>query len=325
MNSMKKNNILKSRFFLKLFGIPSACWIVLSLIAMLPDEADPDPLTWGECLTASFFLLAIWFGISWVITWIATKIKNRKMNTAIKNDVPTEKQSGLIKSGMFLLFIITLVCLWGALASVEFVNKFIPQYGFDFAKNMWVFWCWLPIPIASIILGFKYKKAGYKCKKNIVAGFIIGILLLIYGSFCLFPTFSEDYNKIGPYKEIIDVKVPDNGVLEIQDWGTYFDEDKTKYTIINAYYEQEDVRSLVESIENSDHWVLSKTIKSELRVFVPSQLRSDEDAYFSIYNKTTDQYNSLPDSTGEYEVYAMKYDKSDKQLEIHKFNIVYIK
>ena len=58
---------------------------------------------------------------------------------------------------------------------------------------------------------------------------------------------------------------------------------------------------------------------------MPSQLRSDEDAYFSIYNKTTDQYNSLPDSTGEYEVYAMKYDKSDKQLEIHKFNIVYIK
>ena len=60
--------------------------------------------------------------------------------------------------------------------------------------------------------------------------------------------------------------------------------------------------------------------KSELKILIPSQLRSDDDAYFSIYNKTTNQYNVLPEIAGEYEIYAMKYDKSDKHLEIHKFN-----
>lgn len=228
-----------------------------------------------------------------------------------------------IKTFMIILFIITICSLWGALWTMTLVDKINPQHGFNFTKNTWVFWCWLPVPLLSIILGFKYKNAGFKCTKNIVGGFIIGFLLLIYGSFCLFPTFSQDYSKIDTYRNIIDAKIPDNGELEIQDWGTYFDEDKTNYTIINAYYDKEDVSNLVSSIENNSNWILSKEIKSELKILIPSQLRSDDDAYYSIYNKTTNEYNTLPEIAGNYEIYAMKYDKSDKQLEIHKFNYSY--
>ncbi len=322
---IQKKSILKSNYFLKLFGVPSVCWIVLSLIAMIPNEADSDPLTWGEIIGADLFVLVSWFAISFAITLIISEIKNRTTNTEIKEFQPMANQSNAIKIGMVILFIITIASLWGALYSITLVNEAIPQHGFDFVKNMWVFWCWLPIPIVSIVLGFKYKKAGYKCKKNIVAGFIIGILLMVYGSFCMFPTFSEDYDKISPYKGIIDAKLPNSGTLEIQDWGTYFDEDKTEYIIINAYYDKEDVKDLVESIENGKNWALSKETKSELKIFIPSQLRSDDDAYFSIYNKTIDEYNVLPDCSGTYEIYTMKYDKSDKHLEIHKFKITYIK
>lgn len=335
----EKNSILKSSFFLKLYGIPSICWLVLSLIAMIPNEADPEPLTWEESITTDLFLLGCWFVISFVITLIVNKIKKNKSKTIIKEVQPMtqseekivveiekdDQHSDFIKKGMTILFIITIASLWGALYSVTLVNKVIPQHGFDFVKNMWVFWCWIPIPLLSIVLGFKYKKAGLKCQKNIVGGFIIGFLLLIYGSFCMLPTFSEDYNEINQYREIIDAKLPNSGTLEIQDLGTYFDEDKTEYTIINAYYDKEDLRILVESIENGKNWISSREIKSELKIFVPSQLRSDDDAYYSIYNRTTNQYNILPDCSGDYEVYAMKYDKSDKQLEIHKFTITYIK
>lgn len=194
---------------------------------------------------------------------------------------------------------------------------------FKIENHIWVFWCWLPIPVLSIILGFKYKNAGFKCTKNIVGGFIIGFLMLIYGSFCLMPTFEQDYNKIDAYKNYIDAPLPNNGELEIQNWGTYFDEDKTNYTIINVYYDKEDVNDLVNGIENSNNWILSKEIKSELKILIPSQLKSDFDAYYSIYNKTTNEYNTLPTIAGNYEIYAMKYDKSDKHLEIHKFDYNY--
>lgn len=71
----------------------------------------------------------------------------------------------LISIFMIILFVVTICSLWGALWSVSLVDEINPQHGLNFTKNMWAFWCWLPIPILSIILGFKYKKVGLKCTK----------------------------------------------------------------------------------------------------------------------------------------------------------------
>lgn len=261
-----------------------------------------------------------------LISFIREKFKDLENHLGDKSNFKGVKKyhnPHFIKTFMIILFIITICSLGGALWTMALVDKIHPQHGFNFTKNTWVFWCWLPFPVLSVILGFKYKNAGFKCTKNIVGGFIIGFLLLIYGSFCFIPTFEQDYSKIDTYKNFIDAKLPSNGELEIQDGGTYLDEDKTNYTIINVYYDEEDVSNLVNSIENNNNWILSKEIKSELKILIPSQLRSDDDAYFSIYNKTTNQYNSLPETAGNYEIYTMKYDKSDKKLEIHKFNYNY--
>lgn len=335
-----------SSFFLKLFLIPYGTWFLLSLFVLITDKTSEDPLTFEEFLYANVTLFIIWFIISFIISLIVNKIKkvfSRKHQyqnstnnaTTILNekDLKPEKVKSnkkiiyhkpkFIRISMIILFILTIASLWFALSSVSFIDKIIPQHGFNFTKNMWVFWCWLPIPILSIILGFKYKAVGFKCTKNIVGGFIMGFLLLAYGAFCLFPTFSQDYSEIDNYRPIIDAKLPKTGDLEIQEWGTYFDEDKTEYVIINAYYDNEDVSELINSITNSNNWMLSKEIKSELKIFIPSQLRSDNDAYFSIYNKTLNEYNTIPSNSGIYEFYTMKYDKSDKHLEIHKFKYSY--
>ena len=61
-----------------------------------------------------------------------------------------------------------------------------------------------------------------------------------------------------------------------------------------------------------------------MKIFIPSEFYSDYDSYFSVYNKTTGEYNTLPSTTGNYEIYAMKYDKLNKQLEIHNFKYMYI-
>ncbi len=263
-----------------------------------------------------------------LINFIRNTFKNRenhlgdttKFKGAKKYHSPT-----FIKNGMLILFIITIASFYFATNTFFFLNNLHPHQGFHFIKNAWVFWCWLPIPILSIFLGFKYRNDDFKCKKNIVAGFIIGFLLLGYGSLCMLPTFSRDYSEIEAYKNIIDAELPDSGELEVQDFDSYFDDDKTEYTIINAYYEKEDVSALVSSIEKNNHWILSKTIKSELKILIPSTLYQGKDAYFSIFNNTTKEYNTLPKETGNYEIFAMKYDESDKHLEIHKFTYAYQK
>lgn len=226
---------------------------------------------------------------------------------------------------MTFLFILTIGSLWGALWSYSLIDELNPQHAFNFLKNTWIFWCWLPIPIASIVLGFKYKNKGINCTKNIVGGFIIGFLLLIYGTFCLMPTFNEDYGKINDYKNYIDANIPSSGELEIHYWGNYFDDDKKEYSIINVYYDKEDVSDLVSSIENSKNWILSTKIKSELKILLPSQFRAKEDLYYSVYNKTINEYNTIPNESGVYEIYAMRYDKIKKELTIHKYKLMYNK
>lgn len=257
-----------------------------------------------------------------LISFIRNKFSNLENNlgdTSSYKGIKKAKNTKLINTLMIILFIATLCCLWGAVWSVSLINEINPQHGFNFTKNTWVFWCWLPIPISSIILGFIYNGKGLKCTKNIVAGFIIGFLLLVYGAFSLFPTFSEDYSKINDYKQYIDASIPSNGELEIQNWETYFDDDKTEYAIINAYYDKEDVSILENSIEESNNWILSTKLKSELKILLPTQFRSSDNVYYSIYNKTTNEYNTIPNESGEYEIYSMYYDKSLKQLSIHKY------
>ena len=190
---------------------------------------------------------------------------------------------------MTFLFILTIGSLWGALWSYSLIDELNPQHAFNFLKNTWIFWCWLPIPIASIVLGFKYKNKGINCTKN------------------------------------IDANIPNNGELEIHNWGTYLDDDKKEYSIINVYYDKEDVSDLVSSIENSENWILSTKIKSELKILLPSQYRAKEDLYYSVYNKTTNEYNTIPNESGVYEVYAMRYDKTKKELTIHKYKLMYNK
>ncbi len=246
--------------------------------------------------------------------------------TKVKKEKNEKKHNpDLIKTGMLVLFIASIASLWGALYSVELVDKLIPQYGFSFTKNMWVFWCWLPVPILSIILGKKYKKEGFNCKKNVVAGYIMAVILSIYGAFCLFPTYEQDYTKLNEYKEVIDATLPINGVLEIQNWDTYFDEDITEYVTINAYYENQDVTVLEKSIENNPNWILGSEITSDLKVFIPIMLQGNDNAYYSIYNQTTNEYNTVPEDSGDYKIYAMRYDKENKKLEIHEFRIAYSK
>lgn len=252
-------------------------------------------------------------------------IEKETCSTATSKKAKKASDPNVIRIGMTILFIATIATLWLGLYLQGILNTYFPKYGFSFTENYGVFWCLLPIPILSIILGYKYKKEGFKCKKNIVAGYIIGILLIIYGSFCMFPTHEQDYTKINDYKGIINLELPSSGVLEIIDWDSYPNKDMTEYTTINAYYAQVDVTELVKSIENNSNWMLSKEMKTELKVFLTSLLVSDDDAYFSIYNRTTNEYNILPEESGVYEIYAMKYDKSDKKLQVDKFKISYNK
>lgn len=65
-NEDQKVSVLKSKFFLKLFGIPCIIWLLLSLISMA-EQIDSKTLALGEFLIGNILILGIWFVISFAI------------------------------------------------------------------------------------------------------------------------------------------------------------------------------------------------------------------------------------------------------------------
>lgn len=122
------------------------------------------------------------------------------------------KNQALIKNILLILFILTIFSIYGASFTLSVVLEGKPTILSN--DYMWVFWFWLPIPILSIVLGFKYRTQGFKSTKNIVAGFIVGISLLVFGSFSfIFPSIEIEYSNINNYSKILNVDFPSKGIL----------------------------------------------------------------------------------------------------------------
>lgn len=258
-----------------------------------------------------------------VIDFIRSKFKNieNKLGDEIKFKGHLKPKT--IKIFMLVLFIATILSIYGAMYTLILVGTITKQHDLSFFKNIWIFWCFVPIPLASIILGYKYRNLGFKCTKNIVAGYIVGIFLILYGSFFLIiPSYKEDYSKINDYIEYIDATIPSDGYLEIINYNTHYESDKTNYKSITAYYDKEDTTILEESIESSRNWLKSSEVKSNLKIFMSVRYNSN-DTYYLVYNKTTGEYNTVPSEAGEYEIYTMMYDKKNKMLVIDTYNYSY--
>ena len=88
----------------------------------------------------------------------------------------------LVHAMLIILFMLTIASLWLCqLVSYKVSVSLIQKY--DMVRFSWVYWCFLPIPISSVVLGYKFQREGFKCKKNIIAGYIIGFILAIFGSY----------------------------------------------------------------------------------------------------------------------------------------------
>lgn len=150
-----------------------------------------------------------------------------------------------------ILFIASILSLFFAIGTVGAVTA----YNQSFNANMWLFFLYLPIPIASIVFYSVLKRRGIVFKKNLIVGIIMSAFLCIYGSFVLFPEqmsvneeyeasveqiLAEDYSEPDVIKifslEKADVHIETICIFKSEDKGlvvgalyTYEDEDKTYF------------------------------------------------------------------------------------------------
>lgn len=225
-----------------------------------------------------------------------------------------------VETFMLFLFILTLCCIFLGAKTMNILAG--DSLNYHFVKYAWGFWIWLPIPLLSIILGFRYKKRGVKCTKNIISGFIVGIILLIFGCFCFFPIGESSYSKIYQYENVLNIPLPSDGILTENYYDTFGDS-ITKFTDIDVTFNRDDVESLEKIISSNPHWIPINEMASSLKIFIPDLMITTDTSYISIYNSSTQQYNTIPETDGSYRIYTMLFDSKGNRLEVNNYTYEY--
>ena len=228
-----------------------------------------------------------------------------------------------------LIFILTVatpwigLSIWGIIA--EYVNAPIQlsiKYG-------WTFIFVLPIPIISIILGHRYKKRGYKCKKNIIAGRIVSILLIINIIIAIFGLpAKQNYSKISNYSPIINVDLPSQGKMY---FAKYTESPLSNHqSVFIIFTNDNEIKKFSQDISNNDNWITQENINSKIKILLTDVFIGDCNTYlsgnckYSVYIENIKEYNTLPEETGTYHVYAMAYDYSKNFLDIEEYQYDYV-
>lgn len=245
-----------------------------------------------------------------LIPLLKEKLINLEKNPQKKIfNISDKKKSNAI---LTILFVLSILSIYGALFCVLKTSG--NKDPLDMERNMWILYTWLPIPLLSIIMGFRYQQSNENSNKNIIVGILVSIFLLIFGSFSFL--FNDDLSfeydtimNINRSRELhMNISYPGNLGLKTSNY---------KVTIVT--YQSDEIPTIEEQIKNNSHWLKLSDIKEYLKDNLPSKLMTSKDAYYLIYNKTSNEYNSILE--GENEIEVIIFNPSTYSLEIHTFTL----
>jgi hypothetical protein len=191
---------------------------------------------------------------------------------------------------------------------------------FTMVKNSWIMWLFLPLSVTSIMLGIKYKNKGIACKKNIIGGYIVSVLLLAFGSFFIFLNPKIEFDVLEEYQEIIGVPLPTEGVFFRNEWGSSYLLEHITNSIM--FTDKTEIIKFNENVRISPYWFLEEDNDYLLSNMIPVSLvcRSADTCYYSVYVLDVG-HNILPYEGGKYRVFAMMYSINYATLIIEEYTL----
>ena len=239
------------------------------------------------------------------------------------NKVEAKKPKDKLKIISILLFVLSICTIWGALIGVAILSG-INQ---AMTENMWIFFLFLPVPIASIVFGFYLKKKGYKYKKNVIVGIIMAALLCIYGSFTFI--FSDIYSHgdepIVNTEQMLNIDIPTHSRINTQDWtkGTQSVPRGYIYSTSDIYFDDTAVGEFEKNISNDAKWI--SDIPNDMVGITSYFCDIQTSDYYIIYNKDTGEFNKLPSSSGTYVFINVLYNAESNTMKLVEYQIEYTK
>ena len=239
------------------------------------------------------------------------------------NKVEAKKPKDKLTIVSVLLFVLSICTILGALIGVAILSG-INQ---AMTENMWVFFLFLPIPIASIVFGFYLKKKGYKYKKNVIVGFIMAAHLCIYGSFTFIfaNVYSHSDEPIMTAEQMLNIDIPTHSRINTQDWtkGTQSVPRGYIYSTSDIYFDDTAVEQFEKNISNDAKWI--SDIPNDMVGITSYFCDIQTSDYYIIYNKDTGEFNKLPSSSGTYVFINVLYNAESNTMKLVEYQIEYTK
>lgn len=233
-----------------------------------------------------------------------------------------KKSKGISKIVSIVLFVASIASVFGAMG----VMTILDETNSLLTENMWVFFLFTPIPIASLIFGIFVKKDGCRYKKNIVIGIIMTALLCIYGSFTFIfgDMYSHNDEPIINAEELLNINIPEHTQINTQDWGgaQMASRGNIAYSS-DVYFDDGTVENFEKRLSLSTKWI--EEISTNLIGITSGFCDYQTYDYFIIYNINTGEYNSLPRSDGTYRFLNLLYDVDSNKMMIVEYEIEYKK
>lgn len=214
------------------------------------------------------------------------------------------------------LFVATLLSIWAALICVGIASGF----GADMMSVMWIFYLFLPIPIASIAVGILFKKKGIKTRKNIVAGVIIAILLIIYGSFTFLSGGAGFDLASVELRTGIDFPAPERSAAISYSSSFGLDDSQLITYTYELSFAEADAEAFEAQIAADARW-LSEPPR-ELNSVISAEAYASNADYFIFFDLIAETCNTLPDPEGDPSYIYILYDADTNTAQITEFTYV---
>jgi len=214
-----------------------------------------------------------------------------------------------------ILFILSLCSIFLGLVIVGVsTNKApIPEDPYSMIENMWKMLLIIPIPLGSMIFGIVLTIKHFKCKRNIIGGAIMTILLAIYGSFSfVFEKPSHDIADLNNIAASINISLPSEGYVSISNEVSKTNENQTINTTFYARFN--DKNAMIMNINSNENWKDNiDFIPTNTVPVTYTSLTANYD-YYLVYNVTKKEYNNISSSNKENEFWYLSYSSSSNLL-----------
>ena len=220
--------------------------------------------------------------------------------SSLLNRNKIHKQKDFVYYLLICLFVFTLIAPIISIIFIALANASsdIPQFPYLTFKNAYIFAIFLIIPISSIILYFIFRKK-YQCKKNLISGILISVVL---GAFSLMSTqyhVKNDDTYLLKIEEEMSIDFPDDSLINY----VILDKNNNFEMMIKS----DGLEDIVESLPFQND--LTSDIKESLGDISASLLLYDKALTYDLVSL---QYN-VPIST---EGYMFAYDEEAKLIDI---------